>query len=418
MCNQYPGKPSFHRSSSDLKELISASQGLKDHPVKFPLLSNLSRLEKLEKHHTDFQLLSEQSSLFLNEHSLSEDLKRRLLFKSWVKFPAISDRSTTATGLRTPCIEKPDPKFKQYMKTILPLLRELFRDFKQGQGLLQGLDQVDFFPAGSQTMFGATADYSKEKSRICINPEESTPFLVSKIMHELTHALNIRSRTLLKSFNQKIQEWNQVSSLTENAEQKLYDFEAHIKDDAKNPPDTDSIMDSFRTRTKADEKDFLKVLRSKKEAYKKPEPRIQEHAKIFQEWHQTIVNKKTKNQELLEARKNLDQERFIDEHRAYLIEYQSALFLVKQDPQFYCRLWAPSYAKGRPALFYETYLSLEKKFTEGQFSSWLADLYTEKSKSYMPESVYQFQSGKNTKIIRADLLKIIRDELPESQSKK
>lgn len=395
-----------------MTDLVKGASQLKGSLQKLQLISSLERLSKLDKQKPGFQDESEQSSLHLNRHFLPDKFKLHPLYQGWLKFPTSSDRSDSAAGLQTRCIENPDIKFEQFIKTFRPLLLQLFHNFQLGQDLLRGLDKVDFLPAGKRSLFGASADYSKEKSRICINPEESTPFLFAKLMHELTHALNDTSRTLLKSFNQKIKEWNQVSSLVEASETLLYDFESNFNDSEQNLPDTDSMMESFRSQSKIDLKSVMNLLSSKKQAYKDPKTQIRQHSSLFVSWHEAVLKKKSENQALIESRKKLDQERFIDEHRAYLIEYQAAVFLVQESPEFYCRLWAPSFAKGRPALYYETYRSLEEKFFDGKFSEWLADLYTNKSNSYMPESIYIYQNGKNQNIILPDLLKIISTLFP------
>lgn len=91
---------------------------------------------------------------------------------------------------------------------------------------------------------------------------------------------------------------------------------------------------------------------------------------------------------LIDLRVALDQERFLDELRAYAVDVHAARALIATSKDAFCQLWIPSYQVGRPVLFPNSYAALERRFASGEIVSWVAALYTFRMRSYLSESLF------------------------------
>jgi hypothetical protein len=139
-----------------------------------------------------------------------------------------------------------------------------------------------------------------------------------------------------------------------------------------------------------------------------------QQARLLNAWFLALEATKKAKAEAIIARNRLDVERFIDEHRAYAAGLKSAWSLVKDYPDYFCRVWVPSYQEKKPVRFYQAFTKLEAQFSDGSFSEWLGNEYTFVATNYLQTSLYK--SGEKGQGLKPDVLRraseAIRLEFP------
>ncbi|MFK7822825.1 MAG: hypothetical protein AB8G05_01610 [Oligoflexales bacterium] len=350
--------------------------------------------------------LQEKSEIlanYLNElhgYSSSSSMKKNSLFKLWLKFNSPQLRSSLAIGRNERCIQGKDSNFDTFINPLKVEIRRQLSGHSSSRQVLNILEQVSFQPAGSKSFFGATADYQDKRHRICVNPEEATPLLVPKIIHELTHAKSLKLRRLNQLFSQSVSKWQSFHMQRDQAEAELYDFEDQIKKQYLSSLETDNLLPKLKAnKILGFDQIFAELSKMQNDNpynLKETVTRRSHSMKLVK-----FLELDRKSNELFEimgkARSDYDVERYFDEHRAYLREYFAAVYLSKKHPEVFCKIWVPSYAQKRPVRFFETYLELESRLLSGKFSMWLADLYTFKTKSYIVNSLYKDEQKKEIK---------------------
>ena len=375
---------------------------------KFPdkkndISKNFKEFTDISAKDPSLQEKSESLSHFLNElynNSKSDPTKKSSLYNLWLKYNSPNKRSSLGIGRSDRCIQGLDSNFKALTPSLKTEVRRLLSGHNQSRQVLSALEQVNFQPAGSKAYFGATADYANKKARICINPEEAIPLLIPKLIHELTHVNSIKLRNLKQLFSSAAAHWQSFHMQKDQAEAELYDFEENIKKQHLASLETDNLLPKLKSKNlKGFDEVFTELSKMQKEnpyTQKETISRRSHSMKLVK-----FISLRNKSDELLKkmeaARTNYDIERFYDEHRAYIREYSTAVYLSKNQPKIFCKIWVPSFAQKRPVRFFEAYLELESRLLSGKFSSWLADLYTFETKSYVPSSLYQDENKKKIK---------------------
>jgi hypothetical protein len=101
-----------------------------------------------------------------------------------------------------------------------------------------------------------------------------------------------------------------------------------------------------------------------------------------------MAKQKVERQELIKARVAYDIERFYDEIRGYAVEVLTARAVIASAPDYFCRLWVPSFRFGLPFRFATPTSAHERRFKDGTQVAWVAEVYTFETGSYLEESLY------------------------------
>lgn len=382
----------------------------------------ISRFSAIKLSDQSLQVKSETLANFINQvygFPSAKATKKNNLFRLWLQFNSASSRSSIAIDRSDRCVQGDDSNFKAFIAPLKAEMRRLLSGHPSSKQVLQMLDQVKFQAAGSKTFFGATADYVNKKPRICINPEEATPLLVPKLVHELTHVQSSKLRNLNQQFSNAAGQWQVFHIQKDQAEADLYDFEDKIKKQYLTSLETDNLLPKLREKNLGGfDEVFAELSGMQKEnpyTFQENIARRNHSLKLVK-----LISLSRKSDSLLKkmegARTNYDIERFLDEHRAYLREYFAAVYMSKKHPEVFCKIWVPSFAQKRPVRFFEAYLELESRLLSGKFSSWLANLYTFKTKSYIASSLYEDENKKELKKeVLASAQKIISSQLKQEK---
>lgn len=358
------------------------------------ILDQLNILLQQDSEASGYQTDMESASMILNQFTEFKHAKfSKELDDFWKTYHQPKLRAPSAIGKDTECLsDNSDTQFKLFAQKLKNIIHSVFKSSPFNKPLLsETLPSTLFLPAGSKTFFGATANLDGEqKKRICINPEEACPFLLPKLLHELTHAQNNELMQLRLSFSKLTNEWQKQLTITTENEEKLLEFDDNLESAApisfdiltETQPESDPIEIkkwAENSKNKISEHGSYKDI-SKQEGLKK-------HLTLWQSYTDNLIELKKLALQIKSIRMTLDQQRFLDEHRAYINELKSAQWLVNQVPQYFCKLWVPSFAAKRPVPFYAAYLLLAEKFDKNQFSQWLAETYVN-AKLYLPTSIY------------------------------
>ncbi len=268
----------------------------------------LKKLASLPPNDSSFYTEMENAAHLLNGHfkvqgqSLLEGSLAAKLSALWSKFPSPRTRTAAKFARQDKCLENTnDAPFNGYMIGMRAVIKELSALSPHLAGLSKQIGTIPILPSGTAAPFGAT--FNGTKAGICVNPEESPPWIAILLMHELKHAENL--------------------ALT---------------------------------------KQNLKYSKA--------------------------VKTKSSKENLIDMRIALDTERFLDELRSYAVSVHAARALIATAPEYYCRLWLPSFQAKRPIQFPSGYAAMEKRFQNGSIAEWVASLYTFKMKSYVPISLF------------------------------
>lgn len=361
------------------------------------LRPQLQAFASLRQKQAGFQDQSEKLSLLLNEILLSK--KRRGFTKSfwnlWSNFSSSNKRAPSGLGKAKACLNGKDAQFTFFISKLKPVLFQFLKENPTFVEELNFFAKVKFAPAGAKTYFGATTDRTTENPRVCINPEEAVPYLFPKIIHELSHAKSELLEKLNSRYKSLLGEIKNLQGQLEDVENLLFDFEDNLKEQYVDAFEADALMpwlSKMNYKSQSLLQQGLKDRIGNLQIYKSSS--YERHSKLLFSLYEITA----KNSALLVRyklfRKKFDRSRYLDEHVAYIKEYLAAVSLSEKDPDFFCRLWVPSYQYARPVRFFETYLDLEKRLFEGGFSQWLAEVYTFETKSYEVDSLFLQMKGK------------------------
>ena len=370
---------------------------------KSEIINKIQSFIRINKKDPEMQNKNEEFAIYLNQiygYPSSPSIKKSALFNLWLKFARADLRSSLGIGRSERCIQGDDAKFKAFMTPLKVEIKRVLSDHSSSREVLKLLDEVSFETAGSKTFFGATADYQNNKPRICVNPEEAIPLLVPKIIHELTHTKNLKMRQLNLIFSQAASEWQSIHIQQDQAEAELYDFEDNIKKQYLTKLETDNLIPKLKSKNLVGFKEIFEALSQmqNQNPYNMNEAATRKlHSRKIAKFIELDRKSDKLFKQMAKARSNYDIERFLDEHRAYLKEYFAAVYLSRKQPEVFCKIWVPSYAQKRPVRFFEAYLELESRLLHGNFSKWLGDLYTFKTKSYVISSLYKNERTKEIK---------------------
>ncbi len=367
------------------------------------------KLRKLPTGDSSYHHKLEELTLVLNQLTFNKNRPKGLakrVISLWQAYPSAKRRSPSAMGRNEACLKTNiDKSFKAMNGELVAILKESFANQSFVNKQLKKLTSTDFLPAGSRTYFAALAQLDENNNmNICVNPEEAPPFLLPKYLHELTHAKNQELTRKKIDYNKALDDWRKAKKALDKADDELIKFNAELKSDSE--IDASNVMDqavniSYPNLEKI--RLMLKTTKAIKEPYLRfhLEKGIHDHSILIMNWLYTLRKEHETSANMLKKRRNLDKSRFLDEHHAYFVSLKSALMIVKSQPEYFCRLWVPSYQQKRPIRFYQGYEHIEKHIKANSLGEWIADIYTLKSKMYLKDAIYK--NGQPDAGILADL---------------
>ena len=339
-----------------------------------------------------YQRQMESLSLVLNEAYQVQGVQNAKIWKFWELFASSRRRAPEAKEKRQICIETSTTEFKNFRKKLVDLLFYYFNSnqiFHHHLNYLKlNIDKI--YAAGELNYFGATVSQSTRNSiRLCINPEEAPPLLLPKMIHEITHATNKTLQSSHKAFKEIGKAYKKQVQLQDAAFDKLLEIEEHLKADS--PIELDLMMDLLAKKSSIKQKELIETMRRRLGGLnpfknKNLNTGIELYANALVEWKEKDKDQKSMYRKFLSAGINLDQLRFIDEHRAYAYELIAAWHLIDQFPNQFCSLWVPSFQLKRPARFPHVYLNIENLIKKNQVGKFLKKHYVDTG-SYLTEAI-------------------------------
>ncbi|MEZ4741995.1 MAG: hypothetical protein R3B45_06070 [Bdellovibrionota bacterium] len=402
-CKIYPrGKTAQENQKEEKKALYSLkAEFKKDYPLADSALNKIfDQVINTPPNKEDYQTSLEKLSNLLNKldrPKIKLSSKAAVFIKTQNKFNSSKKRAPSALGKNDRCIKDNSKQFDEFSIGLRKSLKLYFSNHDFAKKLLTLMQNIRFFPSGSRVFFGATTARTKQKPHICINPEEETTLLLPKMLHELTHAQNKEIAILSEDFDQKKGLWRDTNKAFRKIDDQLRNFDKELSPDSEIEAENMSeLVEELTENQLSNIVQLLKETASTNIPYSRipTEKGFIQHAKLLQKWKETFEKEIETRKEAVKVRKQLDIMRYYDEHLAYAISLKAAYTLVKEDPDFFCQIWVPSYQKKRPVLFYQAYQDLEEKIHSQTFSHWLADLYTFETNNFLKESLYGEHSRK------------------------
>ena len=424
MLNGFQACEKFHSADHELYRPNTAISFLRkvSENSKPEVRSIAARLSSLPLDDSRRQVVSELLAIQLNrELAPPKDTFSKELVALWNRYRDPKTRAPISLDRADECIQEPDPIFQQFAAALRRVIHLGLEDRTHlSSGLSQNLQVLPMLPAGTKAFFGATVNLGNSgRPRICVNPEEAPPLLVAKISHEMVHATNSALMERRQRFTRLVSQWHQQTAALAQIEEALIEFDDRLIDSENGG--FDSIIDALPESwlTDAEQKAAKKtIMRKLGAASFRMDKDGRDQAKLLETWGKFLGKKVELGKSaatIAIERRILDQERFLDEHRAYLVSLKVAYSLVASEPEFFCTLWVPSFAARRPVPFFAAYLPLEARIKSGRLSQWLAETYVG-AKLYLPSSIYQPGSDKILPALLARGANIVKTSLESANA--
>jgi hypothetical protein len=385
--------------SLDRKEALSNLKLINESMDKNELLSPvLMSLEKIQPKDPAFFSSVQHLSFLMNQIQFPKEKRTaemNQILGLWEKFPTTASRSELGLGKNDGCLFEEDKKFSAYSQALKEVMKTVFAKTDVGKDMIPLIDQIELRPSGTQAFYAAAHRVEETpkgwKSVICINPDEAPPNLLVRMMHEYKHAQNKSLNGLHREYRKKFEDWataRKKFDAKQNTLQKRFGELFNGLDG-----DVQDITDELEELDSDDQDAIVEQLAgyvaemASDEFLLNPEA-FPEMTTNLSEWSKERKVLEKSKIELLALKGKIDVERYLDEHRAYAIDYHGGRQLVASMPKFFCELWVPSYRYQRPVRYFQIFQEVEHEVAQGRFSEWLANKYTFEGKSYLPQSLY------------------------------
>lgn len=372
---------------------------------------------ELNPENPDYQIRLEELTVILNQLEFRKAKLTERATRTQRKFDLFNSaikREPQASGRNDECLLSPSQKFLDYAAVLRDTTEDLLAGYAFGPPLIETLKKTNLLPSGSRVFFGATTNRSGGKIKVCLNPEEETALLIPKLLHEIAHASNKEIARQTVHYEESKARWLAAKKSFEDVEEQLLKFDDQV--------DKNSDMNSENLRELVSEIDsadqtVIRSLLQRTAVSKSPylrhslEHGIEAQSSLLSAWKLKLDQLEQEKTAAVKERTALDTARFYDEHIAYSVQLFAAWGMVQAEPEFFCRLWVPSFQQKRPVRFFQAFELLESQFYNGTFSDWLANEYSFVAPNYLKTSLYT--DGLKDLGLRPEIRKRAREILAE-----